>query len=193
MAITVQELGRTLTSAGVKHQIIDDSSILSIFEWDDHSINLGLTLMEDGEYLEVGTVALHKVGRRPSDEVLLMLHDQNYRFKATRLSWNDEGTVKVDACLSIEDNPTVGEKQIMGIMAAVCERAARILDELRGSPVASASASSSVSHSEPETIVPEAQPPEASSGSNPAMLIGAVGVVLIGVAAIIAALAFLLT
>ncbi len=181
MAITIEHLRQVLDSAQIHYQPYDETTLLTVFSWEELRLDLVCSLWEEGEYLDVRTVGLAHLD--PEDEeqiqrVLPRISRVNYDYKLARVAWEEGGELTVGAALPVEDRTRVTADQVAAMITAVCQAASEIREDL-AEPV------------EAEQAPAEVQPPAGQEDRLVGLgrLLLGLGVFMLGLAALLASLA----
>ena len=187
MAVTFEQLCAVLDQGEIKYQPHDDTTLLTVFQWEDERIDLVCSLWEEGELLDVRTANLAHLSREDPDRTARLLPRVsriNYDYKLARVAWEDDGQLTVGASLLLEDQPAVTFDQVAALISVVC----RVGVDLRRSLRAAEAEAEAEGQDQP---APEAGPPPAAKVrmlSPLAELLMSAGVFFLGLAALIAAL-----
>ncbi len=130
MAITFDDLCAVLDAGEIKYRPYDESTLLTVFSWEDERVDLVCSLWEDGEFLDIRTINLAHLPRHGTlaARALPSVSRLNYAYKVARVSWDEDGELVVGASLPIEDRPELTRDQVAGLITAVCQVAV----DLRG-------------------------------------------------------------
>lgn len=205
MAISMHDLTSVLDGIGARYHAIDDETLLFGLTLDSVKLALVFTLGENGEFLDIRTHELATIEpTHPAyDDVTELLSKVNADKKVIKFGIDrNDGEVTAHTALAIEDNDTLTRDQIGFMLAAlgsVCGEVKPQIERLmqRTGPSAKPREEKSARPTPaPEkvearpAVVPEPPRREApsvggSSAKSPAATIAAVGVILIGLAALL--------
>ena len=177
MAITPAHLREVLDASEIRYQPYDETTLLTVFSWEEERVDLVCSLWEEGEYLDVRTVNLAHLtrGGERALRALPAVSHVNFDYKVARVSWGEDGELIVGAALPLEDQEELARDQVAALITAVCQVAVDVRRALAGAGVEA----------------PRAAPPAGASLDLPGLgrfLLG-LGVFFLGLAALIAAAA----
>jgi len=115
MAITTDQIVNALASHNLKFLKVDDTHILLAVRTEQASLQLGITLAEDGEYLDIRTVQLLTcpADHRNREAVMLALLGSNLEHKLVKFGWDPaDGEISASVSLPIEDSTTLLPDQL---------------------------------------------------------------------------------
>jgi hypothetical protein len=190
MAITLETVGSALDQFHVSYLPIDDDNIaLAPLNVGGAPVQVGLTLAEDGRYLQIRTYQLiaFPEGHPRLGEVLDRVGRLNNKYKLVKIGWDPkDGEICVEVGLPLVDNPSLPASQLRRALAGIGLCARDVHREL------SAPSGGSLSRSLPavprrETPVPSARALPPAPRTSATRFLVALAAVLFGVAALLVA------
>ena len=215
MAITIDQVAHALREQDLKFAKVSDHEILFLLGVGPVKLKMVLQLMEDGEYLDVSAMDLGTCPKdHPRLEAVLeKLAHVNYQYKAVKFSWDPkDGEIRIRIAIPLEDNPELPTSQLRNVIEFIAVIAGRVWPEIeelvgkqegaetkparrpaegRSQPSAPALRQAQGGMSPSNAATPRRgdttrhDVPKRRS-SSPAMMVLAVGVLLLGVAAVAA-------
>ena len=204
MAITIDQVARALREQDLKFAKVSEREILFLLGVGALKLKMVVQLMEDGEYLDVSAMDL---GKCPKDHprleaVLGKLAHVNYQYKAVKLAWDpSDGEIRARIAVPLEDSrelPTSQLRTIVEFIAVITRRVWPEIEEVLGKPPSEGRRPAQEKKPERRVTAPPSRtppkPPTASpKKSSPATIILAIGILLLGVAAITAVAYYVFT
>jgi len=191
LAITIDQVTQALDEASLKYHRVDDTHVLLGFRGQHVTLHVVLSLQEDGEYVELRTVQWTSC---PADhpgfeQVVDELTRQNLRLRLLKFGWDrGDGEITAEACIPLEDNRSLPTSQLQGLVMgifALCDEVMPNIERYlkkRGGPKRAASPSAPT---RPSPATPPSPPGRSPAGSNMPYVILSLGVLLLGVAALL--------
>jgi len=207
LAITIDQVAHALREQDLKFAKVSDHEILFLLGVGPVKLKMVLQLMEDGEYLDVSAMDL---GKCPKDDprleaVLEKLAHLNYQYKAVKFSWDPkDGEIRIRIAIPLEDNRELPTSQLRSVIEFIAVIAGRVWPEIeeligkqegaekkparRPKPTRDSTGSrrSEPAEERSRPTAPATPRPAGRRSSSPAMMVLAVGVLLLGGAAVAA-------
>ncbi|MBN1418050.1 MAG: YbjN domain-containing protein [Planctomycetes bacterium] len=204
MAVTIQQVNEALQQLGLKFKQLDERGIILGLRSGPVMLKLLVFLDEGGKYLDICAFEMLKCGRdHPALEKLLeILAKANYTYKLVRFSWDrDSGSVNLRGSVLIEDSSRFTKDHVGLILAALQKVTMDVWPDVQKVMGDGAGGETDPTDRKGEgkarvRPAPAAPPTSAApvapkpARGNPALWVLGAGVLLIGLAALIAALSF---
>lgn len=124
MPITIGQVSSALTRSGLVHHRLGEDALLMAIRGASSRARLAVSV-DAGRYLHVRTLGL---GYCPPMSVALervasFLTEANLRYPCVKYGWNPEdGEVCLESDLPVEDNPSISDAQITGLILGLLRR-----------------------------------------------------------------------
>lgn len=197
MSIALSQVEEVMREMDFRYARTDEEHLLFGVRTEVESYRIVLNLDEDGEYLSLSTwqLLVCEAGHPNLDEVLLLLARANDEYKIVQLGWNPaDGEIVAVVAVPLEDNDSLEEPQLgqaLATMVLVCDDVLPALREaLAGQGPAPVEAPPPGPPSPEAPGVPAPGAPASVLAGIPraAWLMFSAGVLLMGIAALLAAL-----
>jgi hypothetical protein len=130
LAVTIPQVTSALKQKGLKFGQPDETTILMGFGSAKDSIKVILRVLENGEYIDMRTLLLATCADDNSNLESLQaeLLQQNLDYKMVKFCRDTEdGEIAARVCLPLEDNPSITADQLSTLIGALVSRCNEVL------------------------------------------------------------------
>jgi hypothetical protein len=197
MPVDLSTLKTRLRECGILKSKDHENNVLFGVQEGRHQIGMVASLQEKGDYLVVRTVALaNRPLKNPENQAALSaLSALNFDPRCVKVSYDpSDDEVVVEADVPLDGQDTLTQEQVGVLLTLVVTTSIKVLEALEEHPPGKTASSPAPVKTEPPREPPKKseEPPRSSppsvqpspSGMNPAMMVLALGILLLGVAAI---------
>lgn len=202
MGITLAHVKKALDANDFSYRELDTDVIGTGITLDSCRLTMTISLLEKGEYIRFRTLQFNtcQESHPAFEEVLRVLTKANYQYKLAKFGWDKkDGEIVGEADLPIEDNSALPPDQLFGMLSLFCNVVDEVNKEIERALASCGTTSEDRRPVKPtkSSPVPDSPGNEAvlhrrsssnPSARNPIGLILAVGVLLLGAAAVLGAI-----